>query len=105
MAITAFKPVCDIAGVRAVLTVPVSIGREPFSAVGAVECVDGFPVDLFRVGVPPAESAGVRAEPDFLSTGNLFYWLSAVLAVGAIRRILVACVGNLSGEVVPAAKG
>ena len=89
MAVTAFEPVCDIAGVRAVFPVPVPVGREPSAASGAGEEVDGLPVDLLGMCVPPAEAAGVTAEPGFLPSGLLPDRFPAETAVGAVRRILV----------------
>lgn len=72
IALTDLETVCNVVGVGAVFSSGVAVGSERLSAVCAGEAVDCSAVDLFRVGVPPEDTAAVRAESDTLSAWCLF---------------------------------
>ena len=72
IAVTALETICNVAGMGAVFSSGVAVGSERLSAVCAGEAVDCSAVDLFRVGVPPSDTAAVRAESDALSARRLF---------------------------------
>ena len=80
MAITAFETVCDVAVVRAVFSVVISVGRERLPAAGAGEGLKGFTVDLVQMGVPPVSAAGIGAELHRLAARCLGQWLATITA-------------------------
>jgi hypothetical protein len=105
MAITS-EATGDVTGVGAILPAPVPIGREGLSATGAgkgVDCI-GASCDSFRMSVPPALAALVRAELDLLPAGHLDDGLSAVLAAADIRLVLRGLCGFFTGQTVPVAE-
>ena len=69
---TAFIAVCYVAGVGTIFSSGIAVGSEGLAAVCAGEAIDSSAIDLFRVGVPPKDTATVRAEPDALSARCLF---------------------------------
>ena len=56
MALTS-KAICDVAGVRAILSVGITIGCECFTAVTTVVGIDSFFVYHLWVSIPPGLSA------------------------------------------------
>jgi hypothetical protein len=105
MAITSEAP-SDVAGVGAILPAPVPVCREGLSATGAGKGVDRISVsrDSFRVSIPPALAALVRAELDLLPAGHLDDGLSAVLAAADIRLVLSSLCRFFTGQTVPVAE-
>ena len=71
IAVTAFETVCDVAGAGAVFPSGIAVCRERLTAMGTGETVHCLAVDLFRVGIPPRNTALVRAELDAFSAWNL----------------------------------
>lgn len=102
MAITASEPVCDIAGMRAVLPVAVSIGDKRFMAVGTGIRIKRFPVNLLRMGVPPGKSAFVRAEAFMAFSRSLNDHYSADWTEFRYRSVLFR---SIAGEPSPSAPG
>jgi len=92
--------------VGAILPAPVPVCREGLSATGAGKGVDRISVsrDSFRVSIPPALAALVRAELDLLSAGHLDDGLSAVLAAANIRLVLSGLCRFFTGQTVPVAE-
>ncbi len=82
------EPVCDIAGMGAVLAVPVAVCREGFNAVGAGEGIDGCLSSLHSilVLVPPFLTALAGTELYRLDAGFLMDRLAAVLAEDSVRN-------------------
>ncbi|MBM7825147.1 hypothetical protein JOD55_000974 [Arcanobacterium pluranimalium] len=80
----------DIARVRAVLAVLVSVGIETLTAGGAGEGVDRLPVEPLRVGMPPRQAAHIAAEPL-----PCYRWLDMAVAVFAyLCRLRLDCRGG-----------
>lgn len=97
--------VSDVAIVRAVFSVVVSVGREDFSAVGAGKGIKGLAVDLVQMAVPPFGAAGIGEELHRFSARNLGQLLSAVAATVRVRTIFCMHGSLGAGELVSAAEG
>lgn len=104
MAITS-ETVSDVAFVRAIFSVVVSVGRERLPAVSAGEGIKGLAIDLVQMAVPPFGAAGIGAELHRLSTRSLGQWLSAVTAAVRVRAVFYMHSSLSAGELVPAAEG
>lgn len=61
MALTS-KAICDVAGVRAIFSVGITVGRECFTAVRALVGIDSFFVYHLRMSVPPGLPAFVTTK-------------------------------------------
>jgi hypothetical protein len=105
MAVTP-EPVGDVAGVRAVLAVPVAVGGEDFPAVGAGEGIDGCLSAVYRIGVPvpPFLTAFAGAELYGFDTGFLLNRFSAVSAEYDFRSFR-GRITDLAVQSVPVAVG
>lgn len=104
MAITS-ETVSDIAIVRAVFSVVISVGREGLSTVSAGKGVKGLAIDLIQMAVPPVGTAGIGAELHRLSARSLGQLLSAVAAAVRIRNFFCMHSGLGTGELISAAEG
>ena len=104
MAITS-KTVSDIAIVRAVFSVVISVGREGLSTVSAGKGVKGLAIDLIQMAVPPVGTAGIGAELHRLSARSLGQLFSAVAAAVRVRKFFYMHSGLGAGELVSAAEG
>lgn len=104
MAITS-KAVSDVAIVRAIFSVVVSVGREGRSAVSAGKGIKGLAINLVQMAVPPVGTTGIGAEFHRLPARSLSQLLSAITA--AVRGRMVFCMdGSLgAGKLVSAAEG
>lgn len=87
MAITS-EAVSDVAIVRAIFSVVVSVGRERLPAVSAGKGIKSLAVDLVQMVVPPFGTAGIGAELHRLAARSLGQLLSAVKAAVRVRAFL-----------------
>lgn len=104
MAITS-ETVSDIAIVRTVFSVVISVGREGLSTVSAGKGVKGLAIDLIQMAVPPVGTAGIGAELHRLSARSLGQLFSAVAAAVRVRKFFYMHSGLGAGELVSAAEG
>ena len=104
MAITS-ETFSDIAIVRTVFSVVISVGREGLSTVSAGKGVKGLAMDLIQMAVPPVGTAGIGAELHRLSARSLGQLFSAVAAAVRVRKFFYMHSGLGTGELVSAAEG
>ena len=105
MVFTTFETVCNVAVVRAVFSVVISVGREWLPAAGAGEGIKGFTVDLVQMGVPPVSAAGIGAELHRLAARCLRQRFATIAAAVRVRTIFCMHSGLGAGELISAAKG
>ena len=59
--------ICDVTAVGTILPVPIAIGREVFTTIGASEVINSLSVHAAGVVVPPSCTAGIGAELPWLA--------------------------------------
>lgn len=104
MAVTS-EAVSDVAIVRAVFSVVISVSREGLSAVSAGKGIKSLAVDLIQMAIPPVGAAGIGAELHRFSARSLGQLLSAVAAAVRVRKIFCMHSSLGAGELVSAAEG
>ena len=99
------EAVSDVAFVRAIFSVVISVSREGFPAVSAGKGIKGLAVDLIQMAVPPFGAADIRTELNRLAARSLGQLLSAVTAAVRIRAFFYMNSRFGAGELVSAAEG
>ena len=105
MAFTTFETVSNVAVVRAVFSVVISVGREWLPAAGAGEGIKGFTVDLVQMGVPPVSAAGIGAELHRLAARCLRQRFATIAAAVRFRFFFYMHSRFGAGQIASAAEG
>ena len=104
MALTTFETACNVAFVRAIFPVVISIGSERLPAVGTCEEIISLTINLVQMGVPPAGAADIGTELHRLATRCLSQRLATVVATVRLRSFLYIHCRFGAGQIASAAE-
>ena len=102
------EPMADVALMGTIFSVRVSIHFKLPATAWALVLIHSLPFYEVEMGIPPLVPAGIGAEPLFLVSENLAYFLTAALAKAraCFQRLIHCHRGHgVSANVIPAAVG